>query len=82
MKADFTTPPCCDKQSIATMDYQWPIFGEPKETKVNRVCLNCYTHWAGSVGYTHWAGSVGSVVQYTRKEWDALVSDTFSAARI
>lgn len=69
MKADYITTPCCAKPSIAVMDHKWPVFGDALEMKVNRVCLNCFAHWAGSIG---------SVVQYTRKEWDALMEQTFS----
>ena len=65
MKADYTTPPCCARQSIAVMDYKWPIFDEAtNKIKVNRICLRCYTHWFGFAD---------NVKQYTRKEWDAEV---------
>ena len=73
MNADYQTPPCCDRPSIAVMDYKWPVFGEATEIKVNRVCLHCYAHWAGVVG---------SVVQYTRKEWNALMDKTFSEGEV
>lgn len=73
MKADYTTPPCCNRKSVAVMDYKWRVFGEPKEIKVNRVCLNCGAHWAGSIG---------EVVQYTKKDWDVLMNDTFSTENI
>lgn len=73
MKADYITPPCCAKPSVAVMDYQWPVFGEPQEMKVNRVCLNCGAHWAGYVE---------EVAQFTRKEWDALMEKTFSVNEI
>jgi hypothetical protein len=41
--------------------------GEPQVEKINRICLNCYTHWAGTAG---------EEIQYTRKEWDALLEET------
>lgn len=76
MKADYITPPCCAKQSIANMDhvsFNSMFNSKEKEMMVNRMCMNCYTHWAGLVD---------SVKQYTRKEWDALMNDTYSLEKI
>ena len=78
MKADYTTPKCCDRSSIAVMDYLWPVFpnlgfphGDVVEDStiaqiqyVNRMCMKCHTHWAGLVD---------NVKQYTGKEWDRYV---------
>ena len=62
---------CCPKPSHHTERYLWPLWvrdGEPQVQKVNRVCLNCGTHWAGTDG---------EEVRYSRKEWDILMEDTF-----
>ena len=67
MKADFITPKCCDRSSIAVMDYLWPIFTRDEEIQsqhVNRMCMKCHMHWAGPVD---------SVRQFTGKEWDRHV---------
>jgi len=67
MKADYTTPKCCDRASIAVMDYLWPVFTKDEEIPnphVNRMCMKCNTHWAGPVD---------NVKQYTGKEWDRYV---------
>ncbi|MBC7752471.1 MAG: hypothetical protein H7Z73_12310 [Candidatus Saccharibacteria bacterium] len=48
---------CCKSQNIMVSDNEQ--HGEP--TMINRVCLNCYTHFYGLVG---------EVKTYTRKEWD------------
>ena len=61
---------CCARPSFHTARYKWPMFvrdGEPQVEKINRICLNCYTHWAGTAG---------EEIQYTRKEWDALLEET------
>lgn len=68
MKADYITPPCCDKQSIAVMDYRWPMWEEPHEIKVNRMCTHCGTHWAGFVG---------QVKQFTRRQWETETKELF-----
>lgn len=56
---------CCSKPSIQTMDYKWPCFEEVQVTKVNRVCLHCWTHWFGVDG---------DVKQYTAKEWESYIN--------
>ena len=61
---------CCAKPSFHTEYYKWPLWireGEPQVDKINRACVNCGTHWAGTVGEEK---------QYTRKEWDALMEET------
>lgn len=57
---------CCHHPAIQTMDYKYPVFAEFSEqvTKINRICLRCYTHWFGVEG---------DVKQFTRKEWDAMI---------
>ena len=62
---------CCNRPSIHTMDYLWPLFpsdGEQKVTKINRVCTNCFAHWFGVEG---------EVKQYTRAEWDVMLNESF-----
>lgn len=62
---------CCAKPKLHTEYYKWPLFhGEDTPVqKMNRVCLNCYTHWAGTVGEEQ---------QYSRKEWDAMMMETMT----
>lgn len=71
----FVTPRCCDRPSIATMDYKKhsPDNWRECESMVNRVCLRCNAHWAGEVNNVH---------QYTGREWDALINDAFSLEKI
>ena len=59
---------CCNRPSIQTMDYLWPIFGDEQENRINRVCMNCFAHWAGAED---------DITQYTKNEWDALISTAF-----
>lgn len=63
-RSEFVTPKCCDKPSIATMDYKYPLFEQVQTWKVNRMCLKCNTHWFGTED---------NVKQYTGREWDGLM---------
>lgn len=62
---------CCDRQSLAIMDHKWPLFvnnDEGRIVKVNRMCMRCYTHWAGNEG---------DVKKFTKAEWNALIEGLF-----
>ena len=67
---DISSYKCCDRQSLAIMDYTWPMFknqleeGEIQQTKINRLCMHCFAHWFGTEG---------DVKQYTKAEWNAMV---------
>jgi len=39
------------------------------EPRVNRVCMNCYTHWSGSPD---------SIQQYTKAQWDKLLEGSLT----
>jgi hypothetical protein len=57
---------CCNKVSIANLDYK--TFNMENGTaveKVNRLCMNCYQHWATIDD---------EVKEFNRKEWDNYVN--------
>lgn len=65
MISAFAPDPCCHRPSIANMDHV-KRGGVEAMPMVNRICLNCYSHWYGNDGV--------AVVQFTRKSWDNWMS--------
>jgi len=51
---------CCKKPNIQVFDY-WDDLPGLRERTVNRVCLNCKTHWFGDSD---------NPTRYTKQEWD------------
>lgn len=72
---------CCSKPSIQSMDYTmyrdegggltlWNETGDyPLVKMVNKVCLNCFEHWAGPED---------AVVRYSKKSWGKQVEEVFA----
>ena len=61
----------CKRQCIANLDHVKLNMDGRSATPtpmVNKVCVTCRQHWYGEVG---------SVKEYTGKEWDALILETF-----
>jgi hypothetical protein len=59
---------CCQKQNVANMDHLRYVVsdkGYEGSARVNRVCLNCLTHWYGTAT---------RVRKYRGTEWDAMLS--------
>ena len=58
---------CCKKPSVANLDHKKGF--EPEVVNmVNRVCLNCKTHWYGPEG---------DVSEFTSKQWGEWIGDAF-----
>lgn len=54
---------CCGhKRSIQNWDFV--VNGDVQVPYVNRMCVNCKTHWHGPES---------DVTEYTAREWDALM---------
>lgn len=66
-----TLPACkCARPAIAVMDQdRWTDHGTVCTPSVNRCCTKCWQHWAGLPD---------AVITYSRKQWDAYVSQSFS----
>jgi hypothetical protein len=61
---------CCNKPKVSALnDIRTSINEEGRfhtEPWVNKICLNCYSHWYGAPE---------SPKFYTRKEWDAWINE-------
>ena len=68
---------CCNRPSITTMhEFKTVINADgryEKESCINRLCTNCYTHWYGHPD---------SLKTYTKSEWDEMVNHCFDDCRI